>query len=388
MVDLPEKLIKRGDVNKWQPEYDVVLSKPEYSFVKRFLYKYFRKFVEQLDNPFEVPWIRGLYNDDLSWLENFFKKRLDQINMLELEIENLLKELDEGHTDPIQFVKKINSLYGELVTYEYLKKKGCKNIKKIYKGSDWECDGKKFSVKSFESISMKYEYIEYVIGGLACIDDNEIIRKYCLVNKISNIGNFEHEDFNQLLKCLRGHLINYLTKADKKLSQGRFYPDNAPEEIQIDGVTIKVEMRGIPPKTESAPYNISISFDFGNNKNFSISFKKHSSPYIYLFSPHDTYLVGSEWGKEDIDGLKRKIDEEIKKVDKNRNFPDVLWINIPLALKFDESRNRDNVIDQFRKLINEETRVKTYILFIPTPKFSGNEPFLIESNEENFGIQF
>lgn len=376
-IDLPKTTIKKDEINIWKSEYDKILSQSKYYLVKKYLYNSFKKFIEKSNNPFEIPWIRDLHDNSLSWLNEF----LSQINMPETEMEEVLNELEkENHKDPIKYIRKINSISGELIVYNELKKEGNNNIHKIHEFGDWKVDGKIYSVKDCESITTKYGYVEDVICGLVYTEGNEILRNYTSV-RISNIDNFSDNDLYSLLNYFRYKLINRLIEGDKKLAYGFFYPDNEPEEIRINNKnTIKLQMYGIPPGTKPAPYNLSVSLVLDNNKRLSISFRKSPFPLIHLFTEHDTFGVGSKWKKEDIEGLKHKISGKIKDTCRKEYLPDVLWINIFLHCEFYETYNKDDVIEEFRKLINKEKCFKTKVLFIPTPKFSEYKTIMIESD--------
>jgi hypothetical protein len=366
-IYLPKTTIKKDEINIWKSEYDKILSQSKYYLVKKYLYNSFKKFIEKSNNPFEIPWIRDLHDNSLSWLNKF----LSQIKMPETEMEEVLNELEkENHKDLIKYIRKINSISGELIVYNELKKEGNNNIHKIHEFGDWGADGKIYSVKDCESITTKYGYTEDVICGLVYTEGNEILKNYTSV-RISNIDDFNDTELSSLLNYFRYKLVNHLIKGDKKLEQGYFY-SNEFEEITIKNkITIKFRMEGTPPGTLPTPHNLYFNLVLGNNKSLSIFFRKESYPAIHLFTDHDTFWVGSKWKKEDIEGLKHKISGKIKDTCRKEYLPDVLWINISLHCKFYETYNKDAVIEEFRKLINKEKGLT------PRSYLSQHQDFLI-----------
>lgn len=374
--------IKRNQINKWFGNYDIILSKPENQFVKRFLGKYLKKFVKNVDNPYEIPWIRGLKEERISWVDEFIKEFREKTKIPDRDIEKMFRELEGNYTDAVDIIRKIYSLSGEITALEHLVDIGYTGIKRIRKVGDWRTGrGERTSVKTLESIESKYEYFENVRKGLLCIEENEILRKY-KGPIMKNFIDVDYKGMNVILKFMREYLCGILEKTEKllrKKNQNIPY-ENIMDVVPKEGSSIEVVINGLKKKQNK--YSINIEFCLGD-KNPELKFESSDKPYMYISSIKDidTKMASKTWGKEDksrlIEKIKRKIDREYERED----VPEVIWISVILHTQFTHTPNKKRIIEEIgEKIEYDYGRYSStiYLLFFPRPKFYDIEERLIE----------
>lgn len=361
IISLPNKLVKRDTLNSWIS--DEISGK--YPLVKNYLGEIFSACIENLSNPFEIPWIRNLYKDKLKFLEKNLKQLERKISSV--NIKKLFDELPKKAKEPIGIVKKINSLAGEICVYGYLKEKmGFKTIKKIELDGDWKCDGEFIvSVKRKESISSSYENVENIVTSLAYIEENEIVRKY---NRIS-LGKWDKlgdKHLNIIYKYLRDDLIKDLVESDNRLVSSKYWENTKSVPIDEE-YALKVEISG---NSENI-YPIQIIYSINNKKNVFMNFGNEPSlNVIATTTDKDSYFNG------DKIELKSYIICKIKDVCKKTKKPDIFWIDILLHPRYEEIIKSESEQEFFKQIIKGYNCIKTVLSF--TPRF-GEKSIILES---------
>jgi len=283
---LPKKFVKRKELNLWM--YDKILDK--YPLVKNYLRGKFKSWVKNVTNPFEIPWIMSLYKGKLDFLEGNLKNL--EKKMTSSNIKHFLEELPIKSKEPIEFVRKIKSIGGEINIYGYLKgKKGFKTVEKISQNGDFKCDDKIIvSVKRKESIYAPYEYVENIIKALTYVEENEIIRKYNKIS-LSELDKLCYANSNLIYKYLRNYLVQDLQESDKKIMNDECWNETKLCSIDVKH-TLKLEIN-VNPKSS---YQIEIMLYLDNTKNVEIKFNSiFPSSNLFGFSTDkDAFFEGEK----------------------------------------------------------------------------------------------
>jgi hypothetical protein len=342
---IPKKLIKKEDLNLWQ--YDKILDK--YPYVKRYLGNIFNEWIENLANPFETDWITALYKDELQFLE-----------------------LQKTTIEPTEIIRKINSVSAEISGYRYLKKRGYKNIEKIYEYGDWKYDNGIMSVKHKESIMNSYIYVENIIKGLAYIQENDIIRKYNSIF-LKNSEGLGYKELKLLYEYLRKHLIENLIESDKILID---YPDYYRKELNFSYNNYNAKLY-----INSRTAHIQIYISLNKEKSIELEFNSEKPPNIpdistimSILTDKNAYFRGE---KREIK-LYKYITEIIKKECNKKRKPNILWICIDLSPIDAEKINDKCEQIKFLEIINKDHCIKTVLSFNVYPSF-GKAITILES---------
>ena len=352
IINLPKKFVKRDDLNSWYR--DGTLSK--YPLVDHYLGKWLQYWIKHLSNPFEIYWIRLLYENKIDYLEDI-QKHLEE-NIGRNDMKELFCEIFEGVKDPIEISRKIGSISTEMRIYKYIREKyNCKNIKKIHKIGDWNCDNKIISVKGKEPISTPYENVENIILSLAYIEENRIIRQYNEID-LKNFEGLGYKDLNSIYYYIRKELISDLIESDNKLKLNNGY---FSEEKEINNnIILKIDVN--INKKYRAPIQFSINFN--NQKSINIQFRKGN--YVKGYD-----IISTGYGAFSCyrNGQEIKLDKyvigkinEICDNDKKPK-PDILWIDIELHPSFVSTIKTKIAQEHFRDIINRSSCVKTILSF-------------------------
>lgn len=363
IISLPEKFVKRDTLNSWII-YKIL---GKYPLVKNYLGEIFSVWIENLSNPFEIPWIRYLYKDRLDFLEKNLKQLESKISSV--NIKNLFEELPKRVKEPIGIVKKINSLAGEICVYGYLKeKKGFKTIEKIEPYGDWKCDGEFIvSVKRKESISASYENVENIVTSLAYIEENEIVRKYNKIS-LSGLDTLGYKQLNKVYKYLRNYLVKDLQELDKELETGiildktKAVSTNKKDDLKLE---INCNQKNL--------YPIQFTLTLTPTKRVEIYFDNRFSALNIIAFPTDK---DSFFNGEKIK-VKEYIEQKIEEINKKQIKPDILWIDISLHPRYEETIKRKSEQEYFQDITNSKKYAKFKTILSFTTMF-GEEPVILE----------
>jgi len=363
---LPEKFVKRAKLNSWFDNKSL----DRYPLVNYYLGEKLKAWIKNLANPFEIPWIMSLYKGKLNFLENNLKDLESKITSPNLK--KCFEELPLGAQDfdPIEMVKKIKSIKGEICICGYLKaKKGFKKVEKIKQYGDWKCDDKVVvSAKRKESISAPYEYVESVIKALAYVEENEIIRKYNKIS-LSKLDKLCYANSNLIYKYLRNYLVRDLQESDEKVMNGESW--NETKTCSIDEKhTLKLEIN----VDSGSSYQIEITLYLDNTKNVEIKFgSRFSSSNIFGFiTDKDAFFEG-----EKIE-IKEYIENKIDEVCRKEKKPDILWIDVSLHPRYEETIKKESEQAYFRNIINSKENVEFKTILSFTIVF-GEKPVILET---------
>ncbi len=369
---LPEKFVKGVKLNSWFDNRSL----DSYPLVNRYLGEKIKTWVKNLANPFEIPWIRALYKGKL----NFLEKNLEDLKrkITSTNLQKCFEELPLGakNLDPIEIVKKIKSIKGEICICGYLKgKKGFKKVEKIKQYGDWKCDDEIIvSVKRKESISAPYEYVENIIKALAYIEENEIVRKYTMLS-LNKLEKLKYEYLNMIYKYLRNYLVRDLQESDKKIMNGVCC--NETKSFSIDRKhTLKLEI-GVNPE---ASYPIELILLVNKTKNVKIYFS--SEPFFNRLSLNtittdkDAFFDGKKIESKEY--IKEYIEEKIEGVCKQEIKPNILWIDILLHPCYEKTIKSIAEQIYFKDIINSKKYVEFKTILSFTSRF-GAESVILET---------
>lgn len=382
IIDRPRSYIKKENIKKWKDEFDILLNEKKNELVSKYFSECLHDFVKRLDNPYEIPWIRSLNYGEITWLNNYLVDLKQRTQIPEKELKNNIKDLllERGNKDPLQSMKDINSLHGELLVYEQLKEKGCRP-EKISEIGDWSCNGKLIQVKSKESMTAKYSYVGNTLGGLAYLEENNILWQYPSI-RLKGLDKLNDSDLNMLLFYLRKYLINDLQNMDIKLSKSNLYIERESKEMTICNKKLKIYLNGTK-KTGKEYYRCIKLYAFLENKKRAfLKFAKNNIyKSIHVDTEHTSSRTSSKWKQEDIQNLKNYLIKTTQKVFKKNSIPDVLWFNIFLDFDIYNTSNRKEVYKEFRLFIEQKNNKNIKIFFTPILKFDydKDKPTLIEN---------
>ena len=356
MIDsLPEKFIRGEELNSWFDNKSL----DSYPLVNQYLGEKVKTWIKNLANPFEIPWIRALYKGKLNFLEKNLKDLKRKITSTNLK--KCFEELPLGAKDlnPIEIVKKIKSIKGEICICGYLKgKKGFKKVEKIKQYGDWKCDDKiVVSAKRKESISAPYEYVESIIKALAYIEENEIVRKYNKIS-LSKLDRLGYRQLNLIYKYLRNYLVQDFQELDKKIMNGMCW--NATKSFSIDREhSLKLEISLNP----GVSYPVQLMFFVNRNQNVEINFR--NEPLLNKLQLNTTTTDKDAFFDGEKIEIKEYIEEKIDEVCGKEKRPDILWIDVLLHPRYEETIKRISEQNYFRNIINSERclEVKTILSF-------------------------
>lgn len=361
---LPEKFVKKEELNSLF-DYKYLDS---YPLINQYLGEKIKAWIENLANPFEIRWIRDLFNGKLNSLEEKFKNLENK--MTSSNLKQMLQELPINSKEPVEFVRKIKSIAGEINIYEHLKgEKGFETVEKISQTGDFKCNDEiTVSVKRKESIVAPYEYVENIIKALAYVEENEIIRKYNKIslNKLDKLG---YRHLNLIYKYLRNYLLKDLIESDKKLKNGTYCDETKSISI-YNNYDLKLEISRDP----GSSYQIEITLYLDNTKNVEIKFdSRFSSLNIFGFTTDkDAFFEG-----EKIE-IKEYIEDKIDEVCRKEKKPDILWIDVLLHPCYEKTIKSIAEQIYFKDIINSKKYVEFKTILSFTTIF-GEEPVILES---------
>jgi hypothetical protein len=177
----PKKIFSKEEIRSWSLYEEQLKGSPT---VAKYFENLFKIWVERLDNPLAVLWLRQLLENELDDLESFVN------NLSEKEPELLKKIIDElphknrNGKSPIEnqsaeVIKKIVSAEGELFALKYLYEKYTKIIPYTDKYGDYLCDDNYLvSVKTKNDINFNKFVIENYIYGLLFNNDYLLLKKF------------------------------------------------------------------------------------------------------------------------------------------------------------------------------------------------------------------
>jgi len=367
----PRKLIDKSNLNNID-QYSIQIK--EYPLVEEYMWHIFKKWIEDLPNPLEIPWIYQLYENRISYLEKFLQQMEDQIGEENLKI--CLKELLDENGKVEDLYRKIESISAELMTFSQLKELGHTNLRKILTIGDIESDTSIVSIKSILDLEINYRIIENKIWGLSIISENEVLRKIDFV-RLFNQENIDYRFLKNITNFLEESLINsleFLTNENKSnLLNIEFQKPIINKTNQIEGL-FKVSInRWYQNSTEKNCFCFDESRKGEKKKHkIEMQFERdliQESDFFYV--TNDTTMWGegeeicSQFLTERIEIYLHEIDKHIDEVPKEKCF--IGWINISISPKYQNSVIRN--IEKIENVIKELKGNRRYqIVLCLTPQ--------------------
>lgn len=391
MIDeIPNKLIKKADLNKWE-QYAANIGKSPY--IKKYFEVLLKQWVEKVSYPLAIPLVASFFRGRLDDFENRLKEWEGNLgeNTLKKIINELKDEKSKFHDD---INKKIKSLFGEVMALdELLTRQSYNTVEKINEIGDWKCDGNTIvSVKTKQGLDLNYELIDNTIYSLWLIEENYTLRKYRFELK-------EQKDINdafrkKIIKFLELHLIHSLDSINDNIKQAEVFKIRA---IRNDkNPTDYLEWEALVEK-KNMGYSIEFLFRENDkdvkhlNRSLNITFENRLNRNNKNFydSSYDTDadMITDKLKANFINNLHKILEEEPNRLDgnymsfcntkKDKEF--IGWINI-LVHAFDQKpiNNNKTELEQLVKGIVGKRDYKIYIAFCPSALFELKEPFIIE----------
>ncbi|MHA1332152.1 MAG: hypothetical protein ACTSR2_13880 [Candidatus Hodarchaeales archaeon] len=378
----PRKLIDKKDLNN----FDLYSNRiKEYPIIEKFMRCIFKKWIETLPNPLEIPWIYQLYENRIGYLEKFLQQMEGQIG--EENIERCLQELfNENTKAEEELFRKTESIAAELMTFAQLTKMGHKNLRKIFKIGDIESDTGIISIKSILDLDINYKMIENLFRGLSVITENEILRKIDFI-RLYNGENVDYRFLDHLINFLEDSLVNsleFLTRENKsnsiKIEIQTPYNNRTFQSESLFTVSI---LRLTYNSVEKIFFNI--EENRRGKKKHKIEIKIENvvkQNYNVLHTSYDTngYCEGEEIGNrflnERIKLNLAKIDNEFRKAPKSKSF--IGWINLSISPMHEAYVQGDlDKIEEALKGIKENRDYQIVLCLTPIFGFDLKEPKMI-----------
>jgi len=231
---IPKNSYSRDELKNWSL-YEQNLS--NYPTIKKYLGAIMQKWVENLNNPLAVKWLKYLWRKDDWGVEYMIRlnENLTKLESLNREIlEKLHDELPKNEHKEYQIINKILSFEGEMKAFKYLEEKGFSTISPVKSDGDFLCDGKVLvSVKSKldANIDIIYDYIQ----GLRYLDGNDLINNYRFsIEKLEKAGyDFFDMIFDFFLNDIEKLVDDFCSEQDIDIYEGKRYIPNNNVAVKI-----------------------------------------------------------------------------------------------------------------------------------------------------------
>jgi hypothetical protein len=379
----PQKTINRIDINNFGLYSQNIEGHP---FIKKFMFDLIKKWIENLPDPMQVPWIFDLYRGKVRYLDDFLQRMENQVGEDNLDL--FLRELFvENFKTEEDLYRKTESIYAELLAFSLLEKEGHKDLRKIRKIGDIESDIGIISVKSILDLDLNYKLIENVIWSLIINSENFILRKIDFV-RLYNKENIDYKFLKNIITFLEESLTNsleFLTKENKSnILTIEFQKSIINKANQTEGL-FKVSINRWYQNSTEKNY-----FYFDENRKGEK--KKHKIEMMFerdLIQESDFFYVTNDttmWGEgegidpkflaERLEFYLHEIDRQIDKVPKDKCF--IGWINVSVSPMYQNSviRNIEKIQDVI-KGVKGNRKYQVVLCLAPQLGFEMKEPQLI-----------
>lgn len=346
--------LKTWDTHKKQLE--------SYPIFKSYFSNILKSNIEKFDNPLAILWLRQLFDNKLNYLENLLSS-LEQKNP-NLIKNKFVKELNNNFFNEIEFIKKILSLNGELLTYRCLLGKFDK-VEPMDEIGDFLCnDNIIVSVKSKNTAYFNSFLIGEYIHGLLFLEDYADLKNFDY-SFTENDGIWDSFR-NAIIKFLKNDLVNLINQLPEPKSEFDCNPIN--NHYNYNGY-LKVQ-------AEKYMTNNQCKIEFiltYKNKTFKMKLKKKLDENII-----DINGVKVDYPDEEkyiLINIETSIDNWIKDFDKkskkqiDKKFWG--WINIPLTYSSENAFKKQQ--KEIQNILQEKCSKKDYkIIFNFYPYFCFN----------------
>lgn len=336
MLDvMPKKFIKLSEINNWKNYSNGLIGQ---KFAKKYTEEILKKWVESMENPLINPWIHQLFENRLNGLNNFLEQLEDEIGEKNLFL--FFNEIMNEGSESEYILKKIKSIYGEIRTFNELKKENPNQIKKISKIGDIECDNEIISIKTILDLDLNYQIIEEIIRGLLLIEENKVVRKFNYI-KLMNGENIDDNFLFSVSDFLNSTLIDSLEYMSKQIHQDYIHIElfmNKYDKAGIRNSLFESKINKYANHEDIIIFELSEKLIGENNNRISkiklrfvddLNKQKNSFSVSY---DTNTYFEGNEISelflRNRISSIIRKFDESFTKVPEDKEF--IGWINITI----------------------------------------------------------
>ncbi len=379
---IPKKSYSRDELKNWSL-YEQNLS--NYPTIKKYLGAIMQKWVENLNNPLAVKWLRQLFESELDSSEISFKNYDKEYPDL---LKEILKELKGEINNEREIIKKIDSINGELQAFHYLKNKGYSKIDKENLYIDFKCYRNKGSEGQPDncigvSVKTKFDSNEFIISdyiySLLYLEENKELKNY----------DFDFESIKGLRDKFINNILDYLYTGlttlviDLPLSGNGNHFEPLVEFIPNTNIQLTAEKYYINSEK--------IEIKFSENNTSSLTLKLNNEreslriiPKISIGNIPCQYQDVESYIFENInpfidDNLKKFADDKKKWSSKNSSSYFCGIMNIPV--KSDKEYGFLNDIERFPKWLQEKCNGLDYKIifrFFPFLTFDLKEPKIFE----------
>jgi hypothetical protein len=344
------KLISYENLRNWSFYESNLINYPA---VGKYLKFTFKNWVENLDQPLAIPWLRDLLDNNLSNLEtklfNLSQIFSQSINAVTCELTELKSNYAFG------VLNKIFSLNGELLSLYYLTNFFSK-IEKIKEPGDFLCNNSIYvSVKTKSDMNFNLDIISNYLAGLFYIQKEDDLTDFKIQFSKSN-GINDHFR-NSILEFLNNNLLDTLKALPDPLSEIDFNPI----AFTINDISVKVE-KYLSRK------RIKVDFEFSSveNKRLNLTLTQiKENPLENKILLLDTFRPDVE--KYQLSAIKNSIIDFVNKFDVNsREFTkEKFWgvINAPVPIRLQKAflDSKQSIESELKSLIgNREYKIVFY----------------------------
>lgn len=369
----PKRMISHDEINNWNSYCDGLSS---LNHIKKYLETVLKKWIDEIDNPLIIPWIRQLYNHELGFFDNALESLENQIG--ENNLEFILSELSTHGSQPIDLIKKVKSLQSEVFVYSHLSNIGHKNIKKITEIGDYESDSAIISVKSILDLDINYQIIENVIWSLLFIQENDVLWEYAYIQLMKGDG-IDDRFLKNIISFIEKSLITLLEYINSEQDTGmrikiekfvplfdgtgqnkgntRFSVCNYYQDNEINLLIDIIEKRKFESKNNDHKLQIKIT-----------KRKENEHHHFHVAFDTEAYVVGTPL---DLSILKNRVERNLEKFDKIINQKSFIkdfigWIDISISpMHTNFVKNKIDLIKEELMPIKSNRQYTIYVSLTP-----------------------
>jgi len=313
---IPESKFTIAEARSWRTYESNLIHT---SLVRKHLARILKGWVEsdKIANPLAIPWIRTLATGAMSGTERHLTTFRD--DMGDDNLGALIPDLLKPGEPLVQTIRRISSLWGEIVAFRELRKLGRQLPEKITALGDWKVGGQVVSVKTLLDLDSNYHVVGSAFEGLAWCSDFPLIGR---ARELRVFGG-THLD-NRFMP----RVVEFLHKKLEPLLVVHVVESQIQQEIDCDGLHVESVGAGrdisvVLSSTDSdAPMSelrlrLRLRIDGDDRRDLTIS------------SDHDAWSAADRIDFDCLESrLRAKLDALAKQVEKVGSSALLGWVNV------------------------------------------------------------
>lgn len=342
--------------------YEKNLQERHCYYVKKYFSELFKKWVQDLPNPFIVGWLEQVFLNNGQFLLQFdqITLRTEQEKLGEKLFRNIINELEQSnHTDLFNVYQAIESFWGETFAAKALKLQG-RELSKIYSIGDFETAEEIISVKTAFGMDFNYEVLERCLRSLVHLNGNEILKKYNAVRFAEQKGmnyNFRAD----VLRYFENNLVGLLSEFHSGLRTHNDMINRKErlEHLEVDSIGYKNDMNHIDlTMRDTRPGCVGylrVFFEELNSFPWAYSVHEDTDTWWITILEHDTKFLEDMTNK--IKPKVEALNSDLEKHGRSESFSKkfIGWINVETHVQHDDYKKEIEPFNRFlRKLIGEQ----------------------------------